>query len=342
MKIIRLDSRGFTLVEMAIVLVVIGLLVGMGAGLIGPLTNRAKTSETRDHLSAISSSLQGFAASNNRLPTLLELPTIMKTPNDSWGGALQYITTNVLTTTPPSICNYRTTTLTLRICNDAACTTSTTINNIAYLVLSRGTNGNNQTAVTPAPLTNVPTTINTYLPGMAVDNYAGDINQPADEYDDILVWSTLDELRSKIGCQGAQLKIVNNELPPATVSSQYPNATAGAVVNFIVDGGATLANTMRWCIESTTAAPLPTGLSFTTTTPALPVRVTPANTCTSLAEASWGVVGSAPNLLAISGTPAAGSQGTYSFTVYVRDNNDTTGSNDNIASKTFVLTVNPQ
>jgi len=45
-------AAGFTLVEIAVVLVIIGLLVGMGAGLLGPLTRRSKLSEARGRIEA--------------------------------------------------------------------------------------------------------------------------------------------------------------------------------------------------------------------------------------------------------------------------------------------------
>ncbi len=41
------EGAGFTLIEIAIVLVILGLLVTLGASMIGPLTKRAKLNETR-------------------------------------------------------------------------------------------------------------------------------------------------------------------------------------------------------------------------------------------------------------------------------------------------------
>jgi len=55
-------QKGLTLVEVAIVLVILGLLIGLGASLIGPLTKRAKITETRDIVNAAVESVIGFAA----------------------------------------------------------------------------------------------------------------------------------------------------------------------------------------------------------------------------------------------------------------------------------------
>lgn len=84
------QSKGFTLIEIAIALVIIGLLIGLGASLIGPLTKRAKITETKDTLNAAVESVIGFAAKNNRLPTNTEFPQAVRNPNDSWTKPLVY------------------------------------------------------------------------------------------------------------------------------------------------------------------------------------------------------------------------------------------------------------
>ncbi|MDK9719126.1 MAG: prepilin-type N-terminal cleavage/methylation domain-containing protein [Trichlorobacter sp.] len=331
------NKRGFTLVEMALVLVVIGIVIGIGAGMIGPLMSLSKTRETKEFLGSAVESVNSWAASNNRLPDVTAGTTgfrsVAKTPTDAWGRDLIYLyDSNFIAASKDTICGRKTTLITLRQCLTANCaTTSGTdyidMSNVAYVVFSQGDDATTQTASTDAAVT----ISRQFTPGVAA-RVTLDMN-----HNDIVRWVTLDELRSKIGCQGAQLKIVNNELPPGTVSAQYPNATVGSVLSLVTDGGAT-PGTLRWCIEAPSANPLPAGLIFT---PALAgaIRVAP-NTCNAinpLPEAGWIL---SPTLN-ISGTPAANSQGAYNFTLYVRDNNDTASSNDNIASKTFVLTVNP-
>ncbi len=107
------SSSGFTLVELAIVLVVIGLLIGLGASIISPLTKRAKYIETKDIVSAAVESVISFAASNNRLPCEAndnngrvcgppgnwgdEFTPTVRNPNDAWAKAIYYIYDNNLT-----------------------------------------------------------------------------------------------------------------------------------------------------------------------------------------------------------------------------------------------------
>ncbi len=320
-------EKGFTLVELAIVLVVIGLLIGLGAGMVGPLMTSIKVRESKDIVGAAAESVNSWASGNNRLPDVAGFPTAVRSSNDAWGRALIYIFDNNLFTpaTKDTICGRRSTFITLTDTNTGA-----TISNVAYLIVSQGDD-----AVT-----------NTNIAGTAVTSSARSAATAitANTTNDLVRWVTLDELRTKVGCQGAQLKIVNNELPPGTVSAPYPSAAVGAVLGFTVDGGAT-PGTLRWCVEAPSAKPLPDGLVFT---PPLTVaiRVAP-NSCNGtnpLVESSW--ISSAT--LSISGTPAAAIQGAYNFIVYVRDNNDTTrdalalpNDTDNFAQKNFVLTINP-
>lgn len=71
MKYISVTPRrvvGFSLIEMAVVLVIIGLLIG---GLLAPLTtqlDQQRTTETRNQMEEVKRALIGFAIANGRLP----------------------------------------------------------------------------------------------------------------------------------------------------------------------------------------------------------------------------------------------------------------------------------
>ncbi len=64
----RAVARGFTLIEMAIVLVVIGLVVGGGITAVGPIIQGAKVSETRSRLDALEAALTLYAIQYSCLP----------------------------------------------------------------------------------------------------------------------------------------------------------------------------------------------------------------------------------------------------------------------------------
>lgn len=327
-------SSGFTLIELAIVLVVIGLLIGLGASMLGPFTKRAKLIESRETVKAAVEATIGYATTHKRIPTWGdyipdgandEFIEVVKNPNDAWTKPLYYFFETLLITNN-SICNRSSTNLT--ICRNDACTDR--IPNIAFIVVSSSENYNPQTGlVTPnCPSGQIcvrifdmdtPNIDFCIIPANCPNYPSGwDRINRAEPYDDIVQWVTLDELRTKIGCEGPPLKILNNELPIGKVGTAY-----NAII--FVDGGVpfTIGGKYRWCRQESAS----TGLTFNPNT-------LNAN-CATLAETSWGQA----DTLTISGTPT--SAGSFNLIFFVRDNNDASGSNDNIAQKAFVLTIHP-
>lgn len=308
-------SKGFTLVELAIVLVIVGLLVGMGAGLMGPLTKRAKVYETKEIVNAAAESLISYGATNNELPDTSTFPSEVGRANDAWGNALNYIMEdNLKDSSLGGICERKSTRLTVNVCSDTGCSAPDVRPDIAFIILSSGENMNNQTEGTLA--VTATRTINVYDYGLNIDNYATDMNR-TEPYDDIVKWISLQELRTKAGCVGPQIKILNNDLPIGKNGSPYS-------ADIYADGGVPFTGgNYMWCREEDTSS----GLTFT---PAIL-----STDCSNLAELSWGP---AAGTLNISGQPSM--SGTVKFTFFVRDDSDS-GANDNIAKKTIVLTINP-
>lgn len=61
-------SEGFSLIELAIVLVIVGVLIGSVIGTLGSRIENTKRSVTIDKLSIIRDAIIGFASSNGRIP----------------------------------------------------------------------------------------------------------------------------------------------------------------------------------------------------------------------------------------------------------------------------------
>lgn len=333
------NQAGFTIIEMAIVMVLIGLVVGFGASLIGPLSIRAKRIESTETVKAAAEAIIGHASANQAvLPTATQLTQTIKTQNDAWSRPIQYVYDSALAdgdVTTGDLCTRRSTRITLNQCNDALCSVPVTVSNVAFVVLSGGENFNNQTVASLAAST--PTVINVYSTGTDnVDGDATDFNRP-ESYDDIVYWATLNELHSPVGCRGPQLSVLNNELPPGRVGNPYTAAIH-------VDGGVPFASggNFLWCVETPTGS-VPSSLNFHDHTDAIDIGFTTDGASLAETDATW----LQSDHIEINGTPDAA--GSFLLSVWVRDNSNTgsdpacdSGTNlDNCTHRSFVLTINP-
>jgi prepilin-type N-terminal cleavage/methylation domain-containing protein len=189
-------SEGLTLIEVAIVLVILGLLLGLGGGLISMLTKRAKIVESRETVDAAVEAVKGFTIMNGRLPNYSNFTTIVRSLYDAWQKPIVYIYDRNASNT--SICDLTKTAITVRFCFNTNCSSYNETQNVAFIVLSGGPNYNIQTAGSQEVSSN--TTIRVYQQGVDnVDNYSGDFNRP-EPFDDIVKYVTLYELQSLLKC----------------------------------------------------------------------------------------------------------------------------------------------
>ncbi len=336
---ISCSKAGFTLIELAIVLIVVGLLVGAGSSMVGTLLKTIKVREAKDNIESAVQSITSWASANNKLPDSSSFPSAAKTAVDSWGRNLIYLYDQNLspaTATKDSICGRRSTPLTLQTTDPAA-----TIRNVAFIITSAGDNAKsectlNDTTGTPAvspPTLNgsnftsgnmIPLNTLGYVTGTVASDTAGS---------DIIRWVTLDELRSKIGCQGAQLKILNNELPYGNAASPY-SATITADGGVPVTGG-----NYNWCVEFV-STPRPGAAAGFDTVPSGGIK----SSCFTLSETGF-VQGSTLGLQKKTGFGNF-SSGSYQLSVTLRDTagsdaNPCTSTTDNCIQRSFALTINP-
>jgi prepilin-type N-terminal cleavage/methylation domain-containing protein len=355
-----MDKKGFTIIEVAIVMVIIGLLVGFGATLVGPLTERSKRMATTEIIMGAVESIVGFASAEKRLPqwgdntvdgTLDEFCEIVTKRKDSATKPIYYFLDSRLTT-QESLCGRKTTALT--VCRDSACTDR--IPNIAFAVVSGAMDYNPQTGIVTSGCPTGQTCIGVYEPGTAnIDNCSNATNCPnydstdarlnrAEAYDDIVDYVTLGELRTKAGCQGAPLKILNNELPSGSMSSTY-SATIYAEGGIPFSSG----GKYKWCIEignRSASAGVPGGLTMAPGFVRYPDDASPTR-CSDQAETAWSSYQA--DDLVISRGSGLTEPGSFLITVSARDDSrngndpacNSAGNEDNCVRKSFVLTVNP-
>ncbi|MBF0328015.1 MAG: prepilin-type N-terminal cleavage/methylation domain-containing protein [Nitrospirae bacterium] len=314
------NTKGFTLIELSMVLIIIGIILGLGLGVLGPTLKGAKVKQAEGYIDSAIESVVSFGMTTKRLPsTGAEFTSLIRNPNDPWGNSLYYIYDNdTATAGSGGICGRRTTSVTLQI-NDVI-KGNRTITDVAFIIFSSGANFNIQTGTptgwgTQDVRAASPQTVTIYSPlenpNTTVNGSAGS----ADPYDDIVKWVTLSELRTQIGCQGAPLQMINNEMPSgsATATPYSANVFASGGVPYAAGGYQwywdNISGNMSWLRVMCGANPV--------------------------TRQTWSGSGSPCTQLSFdnnSGTPAAGS---YNIRIAVSDNNN---NNDN---KSFVITINP-
>jgi prepilin-type N-terminal cleavage/methylation domain-containing protein len=152
-------QAGFSLVEMAIVLAIVGLLLSGLLPAISSQIEQQRRNETRKYMDEVRDALLGYAIANKHLPcpdtngdgtAELTCTTVASqigtlpykdfgvTDKDAFGSVLVYAVTkafadsSTITLSPP-------TPGTMRICTTAACTANLT-NNAVTVIVSRGAN----------------------------------------------------------------------------------------------------------------------------------------------------------------------------------------------------------
>lgn len=344
-----LKEGGFTLVEIAMVLVVIGILLSIGTGLIGILSKRAKFNESREIVKAAREAVIGYAISNKRLPAAIS-DTGARTA-DAWANSLDYNYSTNLSGAGVNLCTTQPNpSLTV---TDNRTSPATIKNNVVVLILSRGDNGASETGASP--------------------NFT--VNEQSDTYNDIVEYIDISLLREKV-CHS--LRITTDSLPTGTEEMAYPSTTLEAtdgtapytwsvtsgslppglsLLGAAITGTPTADGSYNFTVQvidnearnstkslTITINPNKPGittefLSYGTANQAYPS--TTLSVTGGLSPYTWTALGSPPLPTGlsmsvagvISGTPTAA--GTYSFTATVTDNRA------RVATKTLSITINP-
>jgi len=240
-----MKQKGFTLIELAIVLIVIGLLLGLGAGLIGILTKRTKLVETREVVKQAREAVLGYAVKYGYLPATLDETGARKL--DAWGKELRYYPANELLGSTKYVCAVNATSYELRECINRECSTYYTKSNIAFVVYSTGEDADGNCTGTASPFyireQGMPYNINPYNINPCTYNPTN----PQYYYDDVVAYVSLDEIRSLVGCP--RFRITTEFLHYGYQGSQY-----GAQIS--VTGGFP---NYTWSVTG-----LPSGLSLLT------------------------------------------------------------------------------
>ena len=179
------SKSAFTLVEMAMVLIIMGIIVGSSTKIFASMSKNAKLQETKELLKQISLDIEGFTQAFNRLPSKKELLNFRIESKDSWGKEIAYFTTKALT---KNLCGKTQTSL-MQKQNDKI------VQNVAFFLVSSGANRNMQTSIEKTKVI----TIHTAARSEHVDFNANKINR-IEAYDDLYTTRTLWSVQARLDC----------------------------------------------------------------------------------------------------------------------------------------------
>ena len=185
------NRQGFTLIELSIVLVILGLIVGTVTPLIISITKKNKLTSGRQVVATARDEIKGDFIQTRMLVS--DLSSIGHTI-DPWQNDLVYIPAPNLSGV--NLCNWLaedTDQTGLAVCLNGDCTNNKK-ENVAFIIASIGHNFNRQLEA----LTNGEVRLYGY--GTEIDSYATDFTRATDQFDDIVEYVTVDELTQLINC----------------------------------------------------------------------------------------------------------------------------------------------
>lgn len=213
------NKLGFTLIELSIVLVILGLIIGTLAPLFVTLTKKSKMTDGRELVATARDEVKGEIIRTRILPT--NLSNIGHT-TDPWQNPLVYIPAPQLA--GQDLCTWLaggTPQTGLAVCLDGNCAAGKK-SNIAFIIASNSHNFNRQME-NPVNQDGIGADkeVRLYSYGTQTDLFtlAPDPNRPKDQFDDIIQYVSVSELVQSISCSVS----INNQ------SSQIVCAGGAAV-----------------------------------------------------------------------------------------------------------------
>ena len=213
----RAQQHGFSLVEIAIALIIMGLIMGSGLNMIKSRQDLARVQSTQKALADIQDALIGYAISQspphlpcpattnsgleafnaatgvcNAVEGNLPWSTLGVADTDAWGHRYHYRVTPAFSNRAPAATPTHLSVGTLRVCQTNACA-NVIASNVPAIVLSFGPDGyggmNSNGVVAPlAPAGYVDERQNTNLNNTFVSRPPTKVGSPLGPFDDIVVW----------------------------------------------------------------------------------------------------------------------------------------------------------
>ncbi|QOY53058.1 type II secretion system protein [Candidatus Sulfurimonas baltica] len=203
-----MKKHGFTLIEMAITLTIIGLIVGGSLKAVKSMREKSKIYEAKENVIAAKNAIIGAALENSYLPNQSEFSKNLSPVKGNQAIMLYSPDSDLVN---DDICTYTSTKL-IVIDNSPneinPSVPARTIDNVAFVVASAGANYNMQTAT----INGTPRVVNIHASFIQTDDNTTPIDKQSDEYDDVVDWVTLSQLKSSIQCKDS-LRLITNNIP---------------------------------------------------------------------------------------------------------------------------------
>ncbi len=245
------SRSGVTLLNIALLLVLIGGLVIAGYAMMGPIIKRGKITDTKTTINSAVDAIISWSVARGHIPgTVAEFNEASVNQYDAWGRKLRYLYDVGLSTVSSTneICSRNSTAF--RINGD----------DIAFVVLSLGDDYTFTSSWDGYPPLNDDDSVIIHKTNKTFP----DQNSASLESPDIYRTVTLNELKAKIGCfgqTGGRLQIINNELPKACTNTSYNASLYGTGGTPYIDPP----SSYNWVLTSNPNASWLTPASTTTT-----------------------------------------------------------------------------
>ena len=196
------SGSGFTLIEIAVVLVILGLIIGTLAPMMVSMIKKDKLKEGHETVKKARNEIIGYIMINKKLPTSI---SSIGHSRDPWQNDLFFIAApNLINKDICSWINSGNTQTGLALCTGGSCSASNKKSNVVFIIGSKAENYNRQTdnGLVNRDADPADNEVMTYDYSQQVDNYS-DSTDPArntDNFDDLLQFATLSELSSILNC----------------------------------------------------------------------------------------------------------------------------------------------
>jgi len=241
-----MQKRAFTLIELSMVLIIVGIIIGGGFKVFKSQKEKAYVDQAKRDVLAAKSAIIGNAIINsNTLPDATYFQKNLS-PIKSNQHPLLYAYDATLTT--QSLCSVSSTGLSIKRAGKPD------INDVAFIVVSESANHNMQTKRNGASVT-------LYTAADKVDDNTSPVNK-VENYDDVAEWVTLLQLQHDVDCQSKLFRFINDRLPNGKVGTPYSatlyveNNLSNVSINCVLP---TPSNGFTWSDPSLGGTPTLTG-----------------------------------------------------------------------------------